>query len=96
MKPIDRWYCHPSHGFMLRRDDGSGLETVVTSLCIATYDVETDRAVWERHKLRLRVNGGCGAVAVDHYKRGDRNPAFVRVDGRKVPPWIRREFKFLA
>lgn len=85
----DRWYRHPEHGYMLRHGDA-----VVTALCLGMAETEADRATWERHKHRLHVNGGCGALAVE-YMPADvpHNPAFRPVKVDTVPTWIRDEFR---
>lgn len=86
----EHWYKHKDHGFMLRQDTGAGWQIVVTSLCLHTAEVESDPLLWEAHKRRLRVNGGCGALAVDFMATGEHNPAFKPC--RKVPAHIRADF----
>lgn len=92
----DMWFLHPDHGHMLRRVDSDGWAVVVTSLVQNNADVEADRALWLAYKHRLRVNAGCGALAVDMHRMSDRNPAFVRISKRAVPAWIRKDFEDAA
>ena len=91
-----RWYYHPAHGYMLRVPTAPNWELCVTALCAETAEIEQTREAWEAHKRRLRVNGGCGAIAVDEYRAGDRNPDFAPIDGRRVPAHIRRDFAEFA
>ena len=88
-----KWYKHPTHGFMLRAPalGYPGYDMVVTALCQNTLAVEMVEDLWAAHKSRLRVNAGCGALAVDMYLAHDRNPEFR--PARKVPPWIVADFK---
>lgn len=91
-----QWFRHAQHGFMLRTDagqfDGHEYEHVVTGLTANDADVQADPAAWERHKSRLHVNAGCGAVSYELMRKGDRNPAFVPVAADTVPPHIVRDF----
>lgn len=91
MKKIE-WRLHPEHGYMLLGPVYEGWRTCVTSLCLHTRETERNQAAWEAHKSRLRVNGGCGAVAVDAMEVGNVNPAFRRVAQSRVPVWIVEEF----
>ena len=85
------WFLHPRHGYMLRAGTGTW-QTVVTALCQDTRETEESASAWEAHKLRLHVNGGCGAVAVHELRIGDHNPEFAPVQERDVPEHIRAEF----
>lgn len=88
-----RWFVHAQHGYMLRAPSGTpGYDFVVTSVCQNAREIEDSADEWKRHKSRLRVNGGCGAVALSEDRTDDRNPAFAAIDGRKVPTHIRQDF----
>lgn len=89
---MSRWFLHPKHGYMLRTDLGDGYDCVVTALCTDSREVEEDKAVWEMHKFRLRVNGGSGAVCADSLRAQDHNPEFLSIDEGAVPEHIREEF----
>lgn len=86
------WYLHEDHGYMLRGPADGGYQTVVTALCLNTRAIEEDQGTWERHKSRLYVNAGCGAVAADLMCVGDHNPDFKPIDATRVPAHIRHEF----
>lgn len=84
-----QWYKHPVDGYMLRHDN-----TVVTSLCLNNLETESDPVLWEKHKSRLHVNGGCGAIAADEMlDTAGRNPEYVPVQESEVPAHIVKEFK---
>lgn len=87
-----KWFRHPQHGYMLRIPDSPGYETVITALVCNALDYQRDEARWEAHKLRLHVNGGCGAVYAEQTRAGDHNPEFRRVRASSVPKWIVRDF----
>jgi hypothetical protein len=91
------WRLHKAHGYMLLGPvyDGTTFSwrTCVTSLCLNTRETEDDEQAWAAHKLRLRVNGGCGAVSADVINLMDGiNPAFKRVASTRVPAWIVNDF----
>ncbi len=86
------WYFHPTHGYMLRARMHGGNDLVVMALCSEMATTERDRDAWERHKSRLHVNAGSGAIVAEAMQPNDRNPEFRPVDGRTVPAWIRADF----
>jgi len=88
----NRWFMHPKHGYMLRTDLGDGYDCVVTALCTDTCEVQKEKAVWEMHKFRMRVNGGSGVICVDAMRTHDHNPAFMSIEEGAVPEHIREEF----
>ena len=88
----NRWFLHPKHGYMLRTDLGDGYDWVVTALCNESREVEEDKAMWERHKSRLHVNAGSGAVCADSLRAQDHNPEFLSIEEGAVPEHIREEF----
>ena len=87
----EKWFRHPQHGYMLRYDDGTG-DTVVTSLVSDSLEMENDLETWKAHKHRLKVNAGCGFLAVDWMEPHDHNPDFAEIDKNDVPVWIIRDF----
>ena len=91
------WRRHPDHGHMLlgpiEEHDGKRYRAVVTSLMQHNLETEMNRKTWENQKLRLHVNAGCGQIAAELHLAHDINPAFVHIDGRKVPKHIRDAFK---
>jgi hypothetical protein len=90
----DRWFKHEKHGYMLRRPDPVyHFDFVVTALCLNTAEEEEDKEKWERHKSRLRVNGGCGAVCVDQMHHRDHNSLFERIPRENVPAHILEDFE---
>lgn len=92
MKKIG-WFLHPDHGYMYRGQIyNSGWQSVVTSLCLNTREIEENEALWEANKSRLYVNAGCGAVAADGMQVGDHNPAFRPIAASRVPAWIVKDF----
>lgn len=86
------WYRHPQHGYMLRGPAHDGWQVVVTALVLDALEYEDDYDAWEAHKGRLRVNGGCGAIAADAMQEGDHNPAFRKISVARVPAWIVDDF----
>jgi hypothetical protein len=93
MKSKATWYRHSRHGYMLRGPiDSDGWQIVVTALCTDMRETEESRELWEAHKSRLRVNGGCGAIAVDGIRANDHNPEFRRIRPASVPAHIVSDF----
>lgn len=90
------WYVHPQHGYMLRENTINGWQIVVTALCLDTKEFQEDSVSWEKHKSRLYVNGGCGAIVAEEMRIGDHNPAFVPIEESMVPAHIRSEFLALT
>lgn len=93
----NQWRRHPVHGHMLlgpiyQASDGNAYRTVVTSLLQANAEIEASAKLWANQTLRLHVNAGCGQLAVDEHRVHDINPAFVPIDGRRVPKHIRAAF----
>jgi hypothetical protein len=86
------WFLHEDHGYMLRGPVTDGYQMVVTALILNARAIEEDQGTWERHKSRLHVNAGCGAVAADLMRPEDHNPDFKPIDATRVPTHIRHEF----
>lgn len=91
---MDRWFKHPKHGYMLRRQDPTyAFDSVVTALCQNTAEAQEDEKLWENHKSRMRVNGGSGSVCSSQMHYGDRNREFVSISVEDVPAHIVRDFE---
>lgn len=84
----NKWFLHSQHGYALVSDN-----QIITGLVADNIEVQDSQALWEKHKSRLHVNAGCGAVCGEEFRGLNEN--WKKISQNKVPIHIQKDFKEL-
>ena len=82
----NKWFLHSQHGYALVADN-----QIVTGLIAENVEVQNSQDLWQKHKSRLHVNAGCGAICGEEFH--SLNDNWKKIPRSKVPVHIQKDFK---